>query len=556
MIGSAQYLAQELASWQRARRYGVPRWMIERATERRLAGDWEGACRAARVRVALDLEAVAGEHGAEVAGALLEDLRHLAPDLLRWHLPRIGHGRSTLRPHQAIVLARHGGRALHVLTPTMMDGPQHLVLRFGDVDEGAGEQSQREEQDWTGARYLWDARHAGELLERCGGGGRVPFFHADGTPLTDEELAGDGAGLAERVVLLQERGEVEAAFDAAGFDLDLTAPDLPAYYNAEPRPLLSWLPLALTRLGPEIARLGGDRHEIFAGWPAAVRIEGGRAGGRPLVKVVDSRAAGRAAFLPDPAWRRLPDLDLLRAGRIGPDELHPLVRSAVFPARPEPAGPSGPPDAGLFGAPVRVRCRGEWHEVRQHDGALRIPHGDEERRREKALLALGGAVSGCFALERAWTGGGGRLPKALRDQRQELFLRAQHGDTPGVLRLLDDGADPHARDGRRRTLLHLLHMLDHEELLPRLLKAGLDLEARDQNGRTPLHMAVGDHGPESLVRALVDAGARIDVEDELTFGLVDFLDRHDRTDLDWLRERIKKECPGVGGAWWSGEDYE
>ncbi|HEX8008318.1 MAG TPA: VWA-like domain-containing protein [Trebonia sp.] len=43
--------AEEASSWRRIRRYAVPRWMIERATERRLTGDWHGACAAANVDV-------------------------------------------------------------------------------------------------------------------------------------------------------------------------------------------------------------------------------------------------------------------------------------------------------------------------------------------------------------------------------------------------------------------------------------------------------------------------------------------------------------------------
>jgi hypothetical protein len=194
--------------------------------------------------------------------------------------------------------------------------------------------------------------------------------------------------------------------------------------------------------------------------------------------------------------------------------------------------------------------------VHLRDGGLRIPHTGEEQERESALRALGGATAGCFAVQHAWNGQGGRLPRHLRDQRQELFTRVQHGDTLGVLSLLDAGVDPHARDGRKRTLLHMLHMLDHEELLPRLLDAGLDLEAKDQNNRTPLHMAVGDHGPEPLVRALVDAGARIDVVDDLEWALSDLIKRIRRTDLGWLTERLEAECPDLGGRWWDDEDED
>jgi hypothetical protein len=124
--------SQALADWRRIRRHAVPRWMIEQATEHRLAGDWKGACRAARVRVEVDL---ADLPGPEVRDAVEDDLRHFAPDLLRWHLPRFLSGRTTIRPHQALVLARYGDLALHVVTPTMIDGPQHLILRLGEVDE-------------------------------------------------------------------------------------------------------------------------------------------------------------------------------------------------------------------------------------------------------------------------------------------------------------------------------------------------------------------------------------------------------------------------------------
>ncbi|MFC5751535.1 ankyrin repeat domain-containing protein [Actinomadura rugatobispora] len=548
-----------LADFQRVRRYAVPRWMIERATERRLAGDWRGACAAALVRVGFDLDGVAREHGAEVAGAVLDDLRHLAPDLLRWHLPRLGHGRSTLATHLTVVLADYGDdRSLHVATPTMADGPQHLRLCFGQADEGDEDHYRGSVQSWTAARHLWDARRTGELLQRCGGDDRAPFFRPDGTPLAADELAGPGpAGLAERVIMLQESGEIEAAFDAAGLDLDLKAPELPSYYRARtPREILAALPMALHRLTAELRLSGafapesgsGKPYRILNSWPTNVLVV---PRDRPWVRVEKAGSYG-PPVMPEALWRRLPDLDLLRAGRIIPEDLHPLVRSALFPGRPDPDRPVGPLGPSVPG-PVRVRCRGEWHEVHLRDGGLRIPHTAEERQRESAMLALGGASAGCFAVAHAWAGQGGRLPRHLRAQRRELFVRAQHGDTPGVLALLDAGVDPRARDGRKRTLLHMLHMLDHEELLPRLLEAGLDLEVKDQNNRTPLHMAVGDHGSEALVRALVDAGARIDVVDDLEWALSDLIQRIGRTDLGWLTERLKAECPDLGGRWWDEE---
>src|SRR5262245_35112694 len=70
----------------RQRRFAVPASMVEQATERRRAGDWLGACAAARIAVDIDLDAAARRYGAEVAAAVEDDLRHLVPDLVRWHM--------------------------------------------------------------------------------------------------------------------------------------------------------------------------------------------------------------------------------------------------------------------------------------------------------------------------------------------------------------------------------------------------------------------------------------------------------------------------------------
>jgi hypothetical protein len=340
----------------------------------------------------------------------------------------------------------------------------------------------------------------------------------------------------------------------------MTIPQVERYYSVDPHAILPML--APERLVPELDRLGGDRYLIGIDYPIAVLFERHpKRGDRPRVKLVNLQTnllmkRERPPIPPDVYLGRLPDLDLLRAGHLTPEELHPLVRSALFPARPRATSPVGPPDAESHPPePARVRCRGEWHMVQVRDGALRTPHGVQEEERESALRALGGEVTGCFAVRHTWATGAGRPPRLLRDQRRELFLRVQHGDAPGVLRMLDAGADPACRDGRRRTLLHYLHMLDHTELLPRLLDAGLDLEAVDQGGRTPLNMAVGDHGTVDLVRDLMDAGARIDTVDDIEFGLIDFIKRFKRTDLAWLQERLEKEHPDIGGGWFDPEEY-
>ncbi|MFF3410554.1 ankyrin repeat domain-containing protein [Streptomyces sp. NPDC002742] len=561
----------EMSSRRRIRRYAVPRWMIERAREYRLAGDWRGACAAADVDVAFDLSDVAGHWGEDVATGLEDDLRHFVPDLLRWHLPRVLGGRTTLAKDTTVVLAgyrprkRDAGRPvtpyLHVTTPAMIDGPQRITLRFAAVkDVGAGGVFGQTLQDWRDARHLWDDRHTAELRERCGGGtDRPPFFHADATARDTDELPtadpgdGDPAARAEWATLLHQRGETRAAFAAVGIELDLSSKR--SRYREEPERLLDGIALNHTRLEPEIRRQAAagvsDRFLVpTPHWRTFILLQPADAGGL-LARLVDWEDAAKGEpALAEALWRRLPDLDLMRAGAVAPEHLHPLVREALFPSLQVPQGPVGPSGPSAP-APVRVRCGGQWHEVGFRPGSLlRMPHSDEEQRRERALRAFGGAVAGCFAVEQTWTSGAGRLPKALRAQRNELFQRAQHGDTPGVLELLDLGVDPRVRDAGGRTLLHVLNLLDHETLLPRLLAEGLDLEARDRRERTPLFVAVNDLGTTALVEALVAAGARLDVTDESELSLAQLVRRYKRPDLAFLHDRVREEHPGAGAEWW------
>ncbi|KUJ65234.1 hypothetical protein ACZ90_49630 [Streptomyces albus subsp. albus] len=102
----------------------------------------------------------------------------------------------------------------------------------------------------------------------------------------------------------------------------------------------------------------------------------------------------------------------------------------------------------------------------------------------------------------------------------------------------------------------MLHLLDHEPLLPRLLEGGADLEALDHRGRTPLFVAVNDAGSPTLVRDLLAAGARIDVEDDQGLSLGDLIDRYKRRDLRFLKKRVETEYPDLGSGWWSDEDDE
>src|SRR6476660_2599893 len=107
-----------LLYWLRVREFAVPPSMIERATTRRGVGDWAGACAAARFDVDLNLRALARARGSEFVARIRDDLRHLAPDLLRWHMPRIAPD-GLLRSGLTVSLARYPlqapGNAVHLV---------------------------------------------------------------------------------------------------------------------------------------------------------------------------------------------------------------------------------------------------------------------------------------------------------------------------------------------------------------------------------------------------------------------------------------------------------
>ncbi|MET9730302.1 ankyrin repeat domain-containing protein [Streptomyces sp. NPDC006458] len=568
-VSPAALSPADASAWARVRRYAVPRRMIEAATQARLAGDWRAACAAAALDVPSDLdpERVADQYGPEVAAQVADDLLHLAPDLLRWHLPRVLGGHTTVTPARRIVLASYGtaGPVLSLTTSPMLEGPQRLTLRFGPAVPPAEDQLhglRYTTEDWTAARRFWDARSTGELRYSAGpvGCDRLPFLRPDGTPLTPEELpaedpgTADPAAHAEWVAVLQSRGAHIEAYAAAGLDLDLTTPPRGprSYRDLDVAELVTLVAPDLTRVSPEIRLLErAGRGPVFrlpVDWHGHLRIEPGPAeGARARVTGRDRGQEDGVPMLPSYAWQPLPDIGLLRAGRSRPEDLHPLVSAALFPQAAPAVGPPGP---ATTPAPVRVRCGRDWHEVVARDGVLDIPHTRQEQQRELALRAFGGAVSGCFAVRHTWATGEGRLPRGLEDQRRELFQHVQHGDTAAVLDLLDAGTDPYVRDGRGRGLLHLLHLLDHRELLPRLLAAGLDLEARDKTDRTPLQNAVHWGGSVLLVTELLDAGARIDVIDEMELSLAQVVRRYERTDLMFLRRRVLREHPGIGSEWY------
>ncbi|WP_416903829.1 ankyrin repeat domain-containing protein [Micromonospora echinospora] len=521
----------EIRTWQRVRRYAVPAAMVEACAAARAAGDWRAACAAGRIDVAFDLTGVAREHGRARADRVEADLGVLAPDLLRWHLPRVLGGRTGVATHERFVLSTGNGRfdehdvVLMVDTPKTVDGSQRLRLTVGPALAG-----DHPVQDLPSV--YWSAVGVDGLAGAYGGSpARLPGFTPDGIRRPFESYAtvvdpGDPASRAEVFDRLVADGEMVEAWAMAGVDLDPEARD--TYHRAHEPERAGLGRLAPLGLDAELARIH-DRYGVdrVMMWAAGRRIElRRRDDGTVAARFVgyDPRQVNRVRVV-GVVYERPVDLDLLRHGLLRPAELHPLVRRALFPAAPSvardavlvaerpPATDAARPDAAPSGAgglrvEVPVRCGGEWHTVVHGDGRLDpVSHTPEEVAGEELLRALGGRSAGCFAAVQAWRGGEGRLPRALRALRRDVLLRIQHGGAAALTALLDAGLDPRMGDGRGGTLLHHLRAVGDVSLVRRLLDAGVPVMAGDRRGRTALHVAVGDGGSPEMVRALLAAGA-------------------------------------------------
>ncbi|WP_433405786.1 hypothetical protein [Streptomyces sp. CA-146814] len=417
--------------WPRVREFAVPASMIETATARREAGDWAGACAAAGVDVDLQLRSVARTHGQELAARIRTDLRHLAPDLLRWHMPRVApHG--LLRPGLTIALARYsapeGPGPLHLVVRTpsgWADAGQRISLALGDgshTEPGARRHphprpNRRFRLDLH--RHLWDVRRAGELRSRSA---------VDGPADVDPEVL---AALPPGGSYAVERWAAEAAIllRAEGHGAG----------------------------DPVSVRLGGRRRLLLAVYadgsgPSPAEEPGPSApsgAATPCVRIaaaVPGPGTPEPPVLPDAATWVLPDLELIRTGAIDADRLHPLVARALVPD-----GPSGGPQpvrsraVDLAAEPRLVECRGARHRIGLVDGVLApLDHDPAEIRREELLAALTGTPLPCLrAIDAAH-----RRPDCLSGVRERL----DHGDIAGALAVVEGllGPDAVLRSGPLR----------------------------------------------------------------------------------------------------------
>lgn len=173
-----------------------------------------GACVAAGIDVDFNLRTVARAYGPELAARVRADLRHLAPDLLRWHLPRIAPD-GLLRPGLTLTLARYEGAGydgscpVHLVVrtpPAWADSGQRFGLALWDRSRpGPAElrhprprPSRRFRLDLH--RHLWDARRTGELRGRSGADRPPPSPGGRGVRagLRRRPLGGGGGAAAAR----------------------------------------------------------------------------------------------------------------------------------------------------------------------------------------------------------------------------------------------------------------------------------------------------------------------------------------------------------------------
>jgi hypothetical protein len=360
--------------------------------------------------------------------------------------------------------------------PAWADAGQRIGLGLWDVsDPGGGAHghphprpNRRYRLDLH--RHLWDARRAGELRERSGADrpaadrhGSAPGASRPRLPVPEGRRCAVDRWAAEAGILLRAEGRTGGG-TGSGADGRAGGGAVMVRFGARQRLVLE--------LAPDEGGAGNRGARDGVGGPPGWRIAAVSDGGGSELPV-----------LPDAATWVPPDLELLRAGLLGSDRLHPLVASALvagcWPRRP------APPPGAAEGWRI-VECGGSRHRIGLVDGVLApLDHDPAEIRREELLAALTGTPLPCLqAVDEAH-----RRPDCLPDVRERL----NHGDTAGALAVVEDllGPDAVLRNGALREALETAarRRIDYG-----LFRAGLA-------GPGPDHTRYGDRRPVRVGRS-------------------------------------------------------
>ena len=122
------------------------------------------------------------------------------------------------------------------------------------------------------------------------------------------------------------------------------------------------------------------------------------------------------------------------------------------------------------------------------------------------------------------------------DADSALLRAAARGDSDGVAIALRAGADPEARDGRRRTALLLAATRDHVNAAKVLVALGADPDALDDRHDTPW-LVTGVTGSVAMLETLLAANPDLSIENR--YGGLSVIPASERGHVDYVRRVVR-----------------
>jgi uncharacterized protein len=123
-------------------------------------------------------------------------------------------------------------------------------------------------------------------------------------------------------------------------------------------------------------------------------------------------------------------------------------------------------------------------------------------------------------------------------RRGDLVVAAGRGDEATVRRLLDDGVDVDARDGRGRTAVTAAAAAGHADVVRLLVDAGADVDIQDAERNNAL-LVSGETGDLSVLREVLRA--RPDLARTNRYGGTALIPASDRGHVDVVRELLRTD---------------